>query len=179
MLNPDTFLCQDFLVSYDLCIFAASDKQQRDMKKEEMKPWVFFHKHMLENITYDDLHEIPLKGTSYTAHKCGYLTENGTMLSCNPYNHIGLLNDLCEYGGAYNDMWESFQDTCWKEKVDNHRDIVNFREQFFMIELGWVKIEAYIKPGQGSKTMEEFEYDWKAVRIYPLTQKQQEYLFPR
>jgi len=34
MLNPDTLLCQDFSVLCDLCIFAASDKQQRDMKKE-------------------------------------------------------------------------------------------------------------------------------------------------
>jgi hypothetical protein len=177
MLNPDTLLCQDFSVSHDLCIFAASDKQQRDMKKEEMKPWVFFHRHMLENITYDDLHEIQLKGTSYTAHKCGYLTENGTMMSCNPYHHINLLSHLVQT--SYKDLWNRFYETSDREDIDWHRDIVNVYETFFMIELGWVKIEAYIKPGQGSKTMEEFEYDWKAVRIYPLSEKQQEYLFPR
>ena len=35
------------------------------------------HEKMLSELTYDDLHEVDLKGHDYTSHKCGYVSPKG------------------------------------------------------------------------------------------------------
>lgn len=134
------------------------------------------HEKMLSELTYDDLHEVDLKGHDYTSHKCGYVTPKGHVIVCEPYHHIDLLESLTHR--EYRDWWEDFGDLCDKKDIWC-TDIVSTYETFFMVELGWVKIEAYIQPGQGSKMMEDFKYDWKAVWIYPLTPEQTAVIYPK
>lgn len=143
------------------------------------KKWILMHPYVQKNLTFEMVHEIDLKGSSYYSHHCGYLTPSGTLLKCEPYHHIDLLTSLCRYGGTYYDMYESFKDVMDENNIDFKLSILNIYELFFMVELEWVKIEAYIKPGQTAMLPEEFEYYWKAVRIYPLTPEQQDFLFPK
>ena len=140
--------------------------------------WILQHRAMLEDITYDMVHENTLPGTAFTAHKCGYVSPSGTLLECNPYNHIDLLNRLTKFNGSFHDMFEAFQDRCDEADIELGR-VVSFAESFFMVEMEYAKIAAYIRPNQGSKTMEEFEYDWKVEWIYPLTPQQTAVIYPK
>ena len=138
---------------------------------------ILVHEKMLREMTYDDIHETPLSGHDYTSHKCGYVTPGGTMLECEPYHHIDLLSSLVNR--TYKDWWHDFKDLCDDIDAVWDSNIVSIYETFFMVELGWVKVEAYIQPGQGSMMMEDFKYDWKAVWIYPLTPEQSSVVYPK
>ena len=135
------------------------------------------HEKMLRELTYDDVHEVKLRGHGYTSHKCGYVTPKGRVLECEPYHHIDLLTSLTRR--EFKDWWEDFRELT--DDIDHvwWSDVVSLYEMFFMVELGWVKIEASIQSGQGEKTMEEFKYDWQAEWIYPLTPEQIAVIYPK
>ena len=135
------------------------------------------HEKMLRELTYDDVHEVDLKGHDYTSHTCGYVTPDGTMLKCEPYHHIDLLSSLVNR--TYKDWWHDFMELCDDIDHVHYSSVVSLYEMYFIVELGWVKIEAYIQPGQGSMLMEEFKYDWKAEWIYTLTPAQIDIIYKK
>lgn len=137
----------------------------------------FKHIDMLKNITYKDIHETKLSQGGIEHHQCGYISPEGKIFTCKPYTHVYMLKNLCRYGD-WKDEFETFEDACYDNDIELGY-VVNWYETYVMIELGYVKIAAYMTPGQVGVTQETAKYNWMASWLYPLTEKQAEIIYPR
>lgn len=124
------------------------------------------------------LRTFDLPGHSYNVRRCGYVTPNGTFFDCEPYKHVTLLAWMVQ--GYYGPLFRSFLDRY--DELDVRRGGIDcsIYDIFFMGELEWAKIAAYITPGETvSGKPEEHRYDWKLERFFELTPRQTEIIFPK
>lgn len=135
------------------------------------------HLDMLKNITYKDIHEIKLSPGGINQHVCGYISPSGKIFSCKPYHHIDKLAYLCRHG-KLSEKYEVFEESCYANDIELGY-VVSWYETYIMIELGYVKVAAYMLPGQVDVTPETAQYSWVASWLYPLTEKQAEIIYPR
>lgn len=138
------------------------------------KNYKFIHEQTLKDINYDTIKIVNLRGKKYSAHQCGYVTPSGTYFTCQPYHHLHLLENMFRYG-EFKDMWKAFYEKCSEENIEacNLGTYSDF-DLFAMVELGWVKIAAYMSHNEhnNSTTIENAWYDWKMERVYDLTPAQ-------
>lgn len=140
--------------------------------------YIFEHRDLLEHMRYDDLHITELDGHAYNAHRCGYVTPKGTFFDCEPYHHIDMLRDFVE--GSYKELFDAFMERYMKLE---HRADINHSiyDMFFMVEMEWVKIAAYLAHNTENSIAgpaENKTYDWKVERFFDLTPEQTAVIYP-
>lgn len=140
----------------------------------DAKDYVFKNEDTLRKLNYDTIKIVSLKGKKYSAHQCGYVAPDGTYYKCQPYQHIDLLGNMCRYG-QFKDIWWAFYEKCDDEDISaGQLGTYSDFDLFVMVELGWVKIAAYMTRDEhnNNTTIENAWYDWKMERVYNLTPAQ-------
>ena len=129
------------------------------------------HKRELDSPFYPQLHITPLHGHSRTSYKSGYLSPDGEFIHCCPYNHGSTLKHF------FRKIMPEFLEACKANNItlDKYTDPY---ELYFMVELGFVKISAIVDTSEATISNDVMKYLWFYQWLYPLTEKQQEFLFP-
>lgn len=122
------------------------------------------------------IHNLPLK--KYGSYNCGYVMQDGTCVSCEPYQHVNMLGDLIYYG-ELNDVYNEFSKTCLSKSLMSYGNLSNF-DAFALIYLGWIKITAYADSSSYNKTTNNsklWSYDWSYITVRNLTEAQTNIIF--
>ena len=117
------------------------------------------------------IHKLPLK--KYSSYNCGYIMQDGTLISCEPYRHNNLMWELCKFGDLI-DLWDFFVSKILfnkeNEKIRFTGDQLSYYDVFAIVYLGWVKVAAY-------HTDNSNELNWKYITCRNLTEAQTNVLF--
>lgn len=122
------------------------------------------------------IHNLPLK--KYGSYNCGYIMQDGTCVSCEPYQHVNMLGDLIYYG-ELNDFYLKFNKIMSSKSLMSYGNLSNF-DAFVLIYLGWIKITAYADSSSYNKTTKNsklWSYDWSYITVRNLTESQTNIIF--
>lgn len=129
------------------------------------------HKKELQVPFHSLVHYTALPGSLITDHRAGYLSPEGEFLSCGIYNHIHTLEHF------FSCVIPDFKDECRKQNIELDRHVSPY-ELYFMVEMGFIKISAIPDTSVTAINSDDLRYIWNYQWIYPLTDKQTEFLFP-
>ena len=129
------------------------------------------HKKELQLPFYSLVHIAGLPGSSINSHKAGYLSPDGEFFPCSIYTHVKTLEH------HFQTLMPDFFKACQDNNIQLDVYTSPF-EQLFMTELGYIKISAIVDTSLAVLNSDELHYIWNYQWIYPLTEKQIEFLFP-